>query len=90
MTKVFLGIDPAKNKFNLHGFNAAGRPAMERTGLARIIYAMLTKDREYTDQGRNHFEERYRQCMIHNLTRRALQLCMVLDPVEPEPVTKAT
>jgi hypothetical protein len=51
--------------------------------LARLIYAMLTKGQEYTDQGQDYFEERYRQRVIHNLSRRAQQLGMVLVPVEP-------
>jgi transposase len=51
--------------------------------LARLIYAMLTKGQEYTDQGQDYFEERYRQRVIHNLTRRAQQLGMALVPVEP-------
>jgi transposase len=28
--------------------------------LARLIYAMLTKGAEYTDQGQDYYEERYR------------------------------
>jgi hypothetical protein len=44
---------------------------------------MLTKGQEYTDQGQDYFEERYRQRVIHNLSRRAQQLGMVLVPVEP-------
>lgn len=51
--------------------------------LARLIYAMLTKGQEYTDQGQDYFEERYRQRVIHNLTKRAQQLGMALVPVEP-------
>ena len=29
--------------------------------LARLIYFMLTKGEEYTDQGQDYFEERYRE-----------------------------
>lgn len=39
--------------------------------LARLIYAMLPKGQEYTDQGQDYFEERYRQRVLHNLARRA-------------------
>ncbi|SDI18351.1 hypothetical protein SAMN05428952_11101, partial [Nitrosomonas sp. Nm132] len=28
--------------------------------LARLIYTMLTKGEEYTDQGQDYYEERYR------------------------------
>lgn len=48
--------------------------------LARLIYAMLTKGEEYTDQGQDYFEERYRQRVLRNLTQRAKQLGMQLVP----------
>lgn len=53
--------------------------------LTRLIYAMLTKGQDYTDQSQSqdYFEERYRQHVIHNLTKRAQQLDMALVPVEP-------
>ncbi len=35
--------------------------------LARLIYTMLTKGEEYTDQGQDYYEERYRQRVLHNL-----------------------
>ena len=44
--------------------------------LGRLIYAMLTKGQEYTDQGQDYFEERYRQRVLANLCRRAQQLGM--------------
>jgi transposase len=44
--------------------------------LARLIYAMLTKGEEYTDQGQDYYEERYRERVLHNLARRAQQLGM--------------
>jgi transposase len=34
--------------------------------LARLIYTMLTKGQEYTDQGQDYYEERYRQRVLHN------------------------
>ena len=49
--------------------------------LARLIYTMLTKGEEYTDQGQAYYEERYRQRVLHNLNRRAQQLGMVVMPV---------
>jgi transposase len=51
--------------------------------LARLIYSMLTKGEEYTDQGQAYYEERYRQRVLQNLTRRAQQLGMTLVPTAP-------
>jgi len=51
--------------------------------LARLIYAMLTKGEEYTDQGQAYFEERYRQRVLLNLKRRAQQLGMKVVPDAP-------
>lgn len=48
--------------------------------LARLIYTLLTKGEEYTDQGQAYCEERYRQHVLHNLNRRAQQLGMTLVP----------
>ena len=53
--------------------------------LARLIYSMLTKGEEYTDQGQAYYEERYRQRVLHNLNRRAQQLGMKLVPTENVP-----
>jgi hypothetical protein len=39
--------------------------------LARLIYMMLTKGEEYSDQGQEYYEERYRGRVLWNLTRRA-------------------
>ncbi|MDP1690667.1 MAG: IS110 family transposase [Burkholderiaceae bacterium] len=49
--------------------------------LARLIYAMLTKGEEYTDQGQAYCEERCRQRVIANLNRRAHALGLQLVPV---------
>ena len=46
--------------------------------LARLIYTMLTKGQEYTDQGQAYYEERYRQRVLQNLSRRAEKLGMQL------------
>ncbi len=32
--------------------------------LARLIYTMLTKGEEYTDQGQDYYEERYRERVL--------------------------
>jgi len=49
--------------------------------LARLIYTMLTKGTEYTDQGQDYYEERYRQRVMHLLTKRAKQLGFQLTPI---------
>jgi transposase len=46
--------------------------------LARLIYTMLTKGEEYTDQGQDYFEERYRQRVMRQLAIRAEKLGMKL------------
>lgn len=51
--------------------------------LARLIFTLLTRGQEYTDQGQAYYEERYRQRVLHNLSRRAQQLGMTLIPVAP-------
>ncbi|KRC15032.1 IS110 family transposase [Acidovorax sp. Root217] len=50
--------------------------------LARLIYAMLTRGQEYTDQGQEYFEERYRQRVLHNLTQKAKVMGMQLVPCD--------
>jgi hypothetical protein len=49
--------------------------------LARLIYAVLTKGEEYTDRGQAYYEERYRQRVVANLTRRAHQLGLQVVPI---------
>lgn len=50
--------------------------------LARLIYMMLTKGEEYTDQGQAYDEERHRERVLYNLNKRAAQLGMklIVDP----------
>jgi hypothetical protein len=43
---------------------------------------MLTKGEEYTDQGQDYYEQRYRQRVLLNLSRRAQQLGMKLVAIE--------
>jgi transposase len=50
--------------------------------LARLIYFMLTKGEEYTDQGQDSFEERYRERVVRQLQKRAEKLGLRLMPVE--------
>jgi hypothetical protein len=47
-----------------------------------LIYPLLTKGEEYTDQGRDYYEERYRQRLLHNLNQRANKLGMKLVSAE--------
>ncbi len=46
--------------------------------LARLIYTMLTKGEEYTDQGQAYYEERYRERVLWQLSQRASKLGMQL------------
>jgi transposase len=46
--------------------------------LARLIYTMLTKGEEYTDQGQDYYEERYRERVLKHLTQRAEKMGMKL------------
>ena len=48
--------------------------------LARLIYLMLTKGEEYTDQGQQYYEERYRERVVRNLNKKAAELGMQLVP----------
>jgi transposase len=50
--------------------------------LARLIYTMLTKGEEYTDQGQQYYEERYRERVLHHLAQRAEKMGMKLVEVE--------
>ena len=44
---------------------------------------MLTKGEEYTDQGQDYFEERYRERVLRQLNQRANKMGMRLVAVEP-------
>ncbi|WP_258875752.1 MULTISPECIES: IS110 family transposase [unclassified Paraburkholderia] len=55
--------------------------------LARLIYTMLTKGEEYTDQGQDYYEERCRERVLRQLSQRAQKLGMKLVATEqPQPV----
>jgi transposase len=51
--------------------------------LARLIYLMLTKGEEYTDQGQDYYEERYRQRVLRHLAQRAKKMGMKLVSSDP-------
>ena len=57
---------------------------------ARLIYVMLTKGQEYTDQGQDYYEERYRERMLRALSQRAAKLAMQMVPIAPleQPVSR--
>lgn len=46
--------------------------------LARLIYMMLTKGEEYTDQGQQYYEERYRERVLHHLAKKAEKMGLKL------------
>lgn len=46
--------------------------------LARLIYTMLTKGEEYTDQGQDYYEERHRERVLRQLAQRADKMGMKL------------
>ena len=50
--------------------------------LARLIYTMLTKGEEYTDQGQDYDEERYRERVLRQMSQRAQKMGMQLVPVQ--------
>ena len=42
---------------------------------------MLTKGQEYTDQGQDYYEERYRERVLRALSQRAAKLGMHMVPI---------
>jgi transposase len=50
--------------------------------LARLIYTMLTKGEEYSDQGQAYYEERHRERVVRQLRLRANKLGMQLVVAE--------
>ena len=50
--------------------------------LARLGYFMLAKGQAFVEAGQDEYEERYRQRVVQNLTRRAHQLGFQLTPQE--------
>jgi hypothetical protein len=45
-----------------------------------LIYTLLTKGEAYVHQGQTHYEEKYHQRIIKNLTKRAEVLGFQLMP----------
>ncbi|MEO7939867.1 MAG: IS110 family transposase [Burkholderiaceae bacterium] len=50
--------------------------------LARLIYTLLTKGQEFTDQGQAYYEERYHERVLRALTQRAAKMGMKMIPIE--------
>jgi len=50
--------------------------------LARLIYTMLTQGEEYTDQGQDYYEQRYRERVLRALSQRAAKLGLKMVPIE--------
>jgi transposase len=50
--------------------------------LARLIYTMLTKGEQYTDQGQDYYEERYRERVLRGLAQRAEKLGMKMVAID--------
>jgi transposase len=50
--------------------------------LARLIYTMLTKGEEYTDQGQDYYEKQHRERVLRNLAQRAEKMGMRLVATE--------
>ena len=50
--------------------------------LARLIYTMLTKGEEYTDQGQDYCEQRHRERVVQQLSQRAAKLGMKMVAIE--------
>lgn len=49
--------------------------------IALLVYTMLVKGAEYTDQGQEYFEEGYRQRVIHHLAKCAERFWFRLTPL---------
>jgi hypothetical protein len=48
--------------------------------LARLVYSMLRYGTAYVDVGQDYYEQRYKQRVVQNLTRRAKELGFELVP----------
>ena len=50
--------------------------------LARLIKTLLTKGQEYTDQGQDYYEMRFRQRAVNHLAQRVAWLGMKMVSIE--------
>jgi hypothetical protein len=51
--------------------------------LARLFYRMLKFGEAYVEQGQTYYEERYKERVLHNLSKRAKAFGLQLTPLEP-------
>jgi transposase len=50
--------------------------------LARLIYSMLTKREEHTEQGQDYYEEFYRERFLRQISQHAMKMGMKLATAE--------
>jgi len=50
--------------------------------LARLVYCGLTRGQAFIEAGQDEYEDRYRQRVVQNRTRRAQHLGLQLTPRE--------
>ena len=55
--------------------------------LARLFYRMLKFGAAYVEQGQTYYEERYKDRLLHNLSKRAKEFGFQLTPLEPATVS---
>jgi transposase len=55
--------------------------------LARLFYRMLKFGAAYVEQGQTYYEERYKDRLLHNLSKRAKEFGFQLTPFEPTMVS---
>ena len=65
----------------LHGGHGDQFETAAAHRLARLIYTMLTKGQQYTDQCQDYYEERYRERVLRALSQRAAKLGMQMVPI---------
>jgi transposase len=51
--------------------------------LARLFYRMLKFGAAYVEQGQTYYEERYKERVVRNLTKRAKEFGLQLTPLQP-------
>lgn len=51
--------------------------------LTRLVYFMLTNGQAYVEAGQDYYEQRYREPVMQNLTKRAHHLGFELTPTIP-------
>jgi TP901 family phage tail tape measure protein len=80
--KALLGTSASAKIASVGLFGYAKAVTAAAHKLARLIYTMLTKGEEYTDQGQDYYEERYRERVLRTLSQRAAKLGMQMVPID--------